>query len=77
MSPARPAVLGPTSKRYAPRSIIMPRRTCATATGVPIWQAAGYLGMSAEMIERSYGHHHPNYVLRLMRSRQDNRRTFH
>ena len=53
MSPARPAVLGPTSKRYAPRSIIMPRRTCTTAAGVPIWQAAGYLGMSAEMIERT------------------------
>ena len=26
--------------------------------GVPIWQAAGYLGMSAEMVERTYGHHH-------------------
>ncbi len=30
--------------------------------GVPIWQAAGYLGMSAEMIERTYGHHHPDYM---------------
>src|SRR3984893_15077402 len=56
MSPARPAVLGPTSKRYAPRSILIPRRTCATATDLPLWQAPGYLGMSAEMIERSYGH---------------------
>jgi hypothetical protein len=28
--------------------------------GVPIWQAAGYLGMSAAMIERTYGHHHPD-----------------
>jgi integrase len=26
--------------------------------GVPIW----YLGMSAEMIERTYGHHHPDYM---------------
>jgi hypothetical protein len=30
--------------------------------GVPIWQAAGFLGMSAEMIERTYGHHHPDYM---------------
>jgi hypothetical protein len=30
--------------------------------GVPIWQAAGYLGMSAQMIERTYGHHHPDYM---------------
>jgi hypothetical protein len=30
--------------------------------GVPIWQAAGYLGMSPQMIERTYGHHHPDYM---------------
>jgi integrase len=30
--------------------------------GVPIWQAAGYLGMSAQMLERTYGHHHPDYM---------------
>jgi integrase len=38
------------------------RHTAATwlmQRGVPIWQAAGYLGMSAQMIERTYGHHHP------------------
>jgi hypothetical protein len=29
---------------------------------VPIWQAAGYLGMSAAMIERTYGHHHSDYM---------------
>jgi hypothetical protein len=28
--------------------------------GVPIWQAAGYLGMSAEMLDRVYGHHSPD-----------------
>jgi hypothetical protein len=30
--------------------------------GVPTWEAAGYLGMSAEMVERTYGHHHPEYM---------------
>jgi integrase len=41
------------------------RHTAATwlmQAGVPIWQAAGYLGMSAAMIERTYGHHHPDYM---------------
>lgn len=41
------------------------RHTAATwlmQRGVPIWQAAGYLGMSPQMIERTYGHHHPDYM---------------
>jgi hypothetical protein len=28
--------------------------------GTPICEAAGYLGMSAETLERVYGHHHPS-----------------
>jgi hypothetical protein len=27
-----------------------------------IWQAAGHLGMSTEVLERTYGHHHPDYM---------------
>ena len=41
------------------------RHTAATwlmQRGVPIWQTAGFLGMSANMIERTYGHHHPDYM---------------
>lgn len=30
--------------------------------GVDLWQAAGFLGMSVETLERNYGHHHPNYM---------------
>jgi hypothetical protein len=30
--------------------------------GGPIWQTAGYLGMSAEILERTYGHHHRDYM---------------
>ncbi len=40
------------------------RHTCATwlaQSGVPVWEAAGFLGMSVEMFERVYGHHHPDY----------------
>jgi hypothetical protein len=41
------------------------RHTAATwlmQRGVPIWQAAGYLGMSAQILEQTYGHHHPDYM---------------
>ena len=30
--------------------------------GVPAWEAAGYLGMSTQMIERVYGHHSPEHL---------------
>jgi integrase len=40
------------------------RHTCATwlaQAGVPIWEAAGFLGMTVETFERVYGHHHPDH----------------
>lgn len=40
------------------------RHTCGTwlaQAGVDIWEAAGYLGMSAKTFERVYGHHHPDF----------------
>ena len=30
--------------------------------GVPIWEAAGFLGMSPEVLQDTYGHHHPDYL---------------
>jgi hypothetical protein len=41
------------------------RHTAATwlmQNGVDIWTAAGFLGMSAEMVDRVYGHHHLDYL---------------
>lgn len=41
------------------------RHTAATwlmQAGVPIWEAAGFLGMSPAMVERVYGHHHPEHL---------------
>jgi hypothetical protein len=29
--------------------------------GIDKWEAAGFLGMSIEMLDRVYGHHHPDY----------------
>jgi integrase len=40
------------------------RHTCATwlmQAGTDPWQAAGFLSMSMETLQRVYGHHHPNY----------------
>jgi hypothetical protein len=30
--------------------------------GVPMWEAAGFLGMSAEVLLGTYGHHHPDIL---------------
>jgi hypothetical protein len=30
--------------------------------GVPIWEAAGFLGMSPEVLQDTYGHHHPDHL---------------
>ena len=43
------------------------RHTAATwlmQRGVPIWEAAGFLGMSPEVLQYTYGHHHPDYLQR-------------
>ena len=41
------------------------RHTCATwlmQRGVSKWDAAGYLAMTVETLERNYGHHHPDFL---------------
>lgn len=41
------------------------RHTCATwlmQRGVPLWEAAGYLSMTVETLQRVYGHHHPDFL---------------
>jgi integrase len=41
------------------------RHTAATwmmQNGVSLWTAAGFLGMSVEMLQRVYGHHHPDHL---------------
>ena len=54
-------------KRRARRQRITPhalRHTAATwamQSGGDLWQIAGFLGMTVEMLERVYGHHHPDF----------------
>lgn len=38
--------------------------TWAMQRGVPIWEVAGYFGMTVDMIQRVYGHHHPDFQRR-------------
>src|SRR4029077_5480596 len=41
------------------------RHTAATwlmQNGTDLWEAAGYLGMSVEMLSQRYGHHHPDHL---------------
>jgi integrase len=35
--------------------------TWAMQSGANVWDAAGFFGMSAEVLERTYGHHHPDF----------------
>jgi integrase len=49
----------------APASPHTLRHTAATwmmQNGVNLWTAAGFLGMSVEILQRVYGHHHPGYM---------------
>jgi integrase len=48
--------------KVTPHTLWHTAATWLMQRGVPIWQAAGYLGISAEVLERTYGHHHPDYM---------------
>ena len=50
------------SGRVTPHTLRHTAATWLMQRGVPIWQAAGYLGMSSQILERVYGHHHPDYM---------------
>lgn len=40
------------------------RATWMMQAGVPIWEAAGFLGMTVKTLERVYGHHSPEHMER-------------
>ena len=44
-----------------PHTLRHTKATRLMQAGVDAWQAAGYLGMTVEMLTRTYGHHHPDY----------------
>src|SRR5262249_30628664 len=40
------------------------RATWMMQRGVPIWEAAGFLGMTPAVLQSVYGHHHPDFQRR-------------
>lgn len=38
--------------------------TWALQKGVPVWEVAGFVGMTAEMVQNVYGHHHADHSRR-------------
>jgi len=44
-----------------PHTLRHTRATWLMQAGVDVWEAAGSIGMSAQTLERVYGHHHPDF----------------
>lgn len=47
-----------------PHTLRHTRATWLMRAGIDPWEAAGALGMTVEMLERTYGHHHPDFQKR-------------
>jgi integrase len=50
------------SEKVTPHTLRHTAATWLMQRGVPIWEAAGFLGMSPEVLQQVYGHHHPDYL---------------
>lgn len=50
--------------KVTPHTLRHTRATWLMQAGVPIWEAAGHLGMTVEMLSKVYGHHHPDWQKR-------------
>jgi len=48
--------------RVTPHTLRHTAATWLMQAGVDKWEAAGFLGMSVEMLDRVYGHHHPHHL---------------
>ena len=57
---ARAVELAELDGKVTPHTL---RHTAATRlmlNGVEIWEAAGFFGMSEQVLRETYGHHHPD-----------------
>jgi integrase len=48
--------------RVTPHTLRHTAATWLMQRGVPVWEAAGFLGMSTEVPLSTYGHHHPDFL---------------
>jgi integrase len=58
----RRAGLSSEGGRVVPHTLRHTAATWLMQRGVPMWQAAGYLGMSTDILDRVYGHHSPDHL---------------
>ncbi|AWC24957.1 hypothetical protein CO731_04450 [Aminobacter sp. MSH1] len=54
-------VLGDDAKGVVRHTMRHTAATWLMQGAVDMWQAAGYLGMTKETLEKTYGHHHPDH----------------
>ncbi len=54
--------LAELSSRVTPHTLRHTAATWLMQRGVPVGEAAGFLGMSAEVLLATYGHHHPDFL---------------
>ena len=45
-----------------PHSLRHTAITWACQSGAPMWEIAGYFGVTTDVLERVYGHHHPDFM---------------
>jgi integrase len=53
---------GPAFSDVVPYTLRHTAATWMCQRGAPLWEIAGYLGTSEEMIRKHYGHHHPDHL---------------
>lgn len=56
------AGLSTVAGNITPHTLRHSAATWLMQAGVPVWTAAGYLGMSVEVLVNTYGHHHPDHL---------------
>lgn len=56
------AEIDTTVENVTPHTLRHTAATWLMHQGVDLWTAAGYLGMTVEVLERVYGHHHPDHL---------------
>lgn len=59
---ARALKLAGITKKAPPHTLRHTAATWLMQQGVDKWEAAGFLGMSTDVLERTYGKHHPDFM---------------
>ncbi len=59
---ARALSLAKIKKKAPPHTLRHTAATWLMQQGVDKWEAAGFLGMSTDVLERTYGKHHPDFM---------------